>query len=292
LPAKIGNAERIPVSSEMLMRDYMELLRQQIEHPEKFKGWNTGISDLDKVLGGLHRGWYFIVAGQRKAGKTAFITTMTKWLGDQGVRFLRISLEESLMQIAERQVSHQTGISREMFRDALLTRAELPQLEKATKEVSKYDGYWDYGVPTVAEIKKEALLVGAEVVFVDYVQLMSAGGTPESRTVEVGSISRELKLMTLQDPPITVVAAAQVNEQGEYLWSRDLGRDADVAIKLTRVTDQHGIVEENKLEMEIADSRHSGHGKYSLYFNGARSLVGSAVTWDQKLKEQDKGTKR
>jgi len=266
-------------SSSELVSEFINLTEEKHRNPEKFRGWRTGLADLDVVTGGLQRGWYFVVAGKRKSGKTAFLTTLTRSLGEQNVRFLRVSLEESNIQIAERMFSNVGGIDRSLYRDIALTDEAWKLTYQAGDKIKLYPGVWDYAINTVDALTALAKKWQVEVVIVDYIQLMAQPGA-ESRVTEVGLISRGLKLLTLSDPPISVVAAAQLNDDGNYLWSRDIGRDADIGIKLSRLLDPYSHVIENRLKLEIADSRHSAMADFEIMFNGARSMVGSLVKID------------
>jgi len=280
----------MPIDSRQLMDEFIGNQEERAANPDKFRGWKSGIVDFDSHFGGLQRGWYYVVAGMRKSGKTAMLTTMRRELGSQRIPFLSVSLEESNMQIAERQVSLQSGVDRYRFRDIILTPEDWKRVYSAAEEIRQFEGWWSYGVETVAKIGKLVQELGVPVVFVDYVQLMRDPGA-KNKVEEVGNISRDLKLLTLLNPPVTVIAAAQLNEQQEYLWSRDLGRDADIGIKLTRIDDQYGHQIENKIHCEIADSRHSPYKEMDLMFNGARSLVGSfeIISLDrQEIKEKAK----
>lgn len=272
------------IDSKELMDEFIGMQQERHENPDKHRGWRTGIADFDSQFGGIQRGWYFVVAGKRKAGKTAMLTTMKRELGFQGVKFLSVSLEESNLQIAERQVSLQSGVDRNRFRDIALTPEDWKVVYQSANEIRQFNGWWSYGDDTVSTISNLVQELAVDVVLVDYVQLMRSPGA-SNKVQEVGNISRDLKLLTLREVPLTVIAAAQLNDEGEYLWSRDLGRDADIAVKLTRLDDQYGHLIENKIHCEIADSRHSGWAEFDLMFNGARSLVGSfeKVSLDDKI---------
>jgi replicative DNA helicase len=262
----------MPLTSPELMDKFLKEQEKRHNDPEAYRGWKTGVADLDKVTGGLSKGWYFVVAGKRKSGKTSFMTTLRTNLGDQGVKFLSISLEEGNLQIAERQVSNVEDVDRSLFRDVKLTQEDWGKVYSAAGEIREWQGHWDYGVARVDEIKRLAEDLEVDVVLIDYIQLMSFPGN-NNRTAEIAHISRSLKLMTLEG--FTVVAAAQLNDDGDYLWSRDIGRDADVAIKLSKAEDPYGKPVENRLVLDIADSRHSAQDEFEVMFNGARSLVGS-----------------
>lgn len=262
----------MPLTSAELMDDFLAEQEKRHSDPDAYRGWHTGVADLDKVIGGLSKGWYFVVAGKRKSGKTAFLTTLRTNLGRQDVKYLSISLEEGNLQIAERQVSNVQDVDRSLFRDVKLTQEDWGKVYEAAGEIREWQGLWDYGISRVDEIKKLAEELEVDVVLIDYIQLMSFPGNT-NRTAEIAHISRSLKLMTLEG--LTVVAAAQLNDDGDYLWSRDIGRDADVAIKLTKPLDPYGKPVDNRLNLDIADSRHSASDEFEVMFNGARSLVGS-----------------
>lgn len=262
----------MPINSAELMDDFLREQEKRHNDPEAYRGWKTGVADLDWITGGISKGWYFIVAGKRKSGKTAFLTTLRTSFGRQGVKYLSISLEEGNLQIAERQVSNVEDVDRSLFRDVKLTEDDWGKVYKAAGEIRHWQGHWDFGVSRVEEIKALVKETEAEVVLLDYIQLMSFPGNT-NRTAEISHISRSLKLMTLEG--LTVVAAAQLNDDGDYLWSRDIGRDADVAIKLSKSMDPYGKPVENRLVLDIADSRHSRSDEFEVMFNGARSLVGS-----------------
>jgi replicative DNA helicase len=272
------------LNSSELMDKFLKEQEKRHKDPEAYRGWKTGVDALDEITGGLSRAWYFVVAGKRKSGKTSFLTTLRSSLGKQGVRYLSISLEEANLQIAERQVSNLEDVDRSLFRDVKLTEKDWGNVYKAAGEIRTWDGYWDYGISRVEEIQRLVKEVKAEVVLIDYIQLMSFPGNT-NRTAEIAQISRSLKLMTLEG--LTVVAAAQLNDEGDYLWSRDIGRDADVAIKLTKALDPYGKPVENRLTLDIADSRHSASDEFEVMFNGARSLVGSFAipTLDEVIKQ-------
>jgi hypothetical protein len=118
---------------------------------------------------------------------------------------------------------------------------------------------------------------------------MEAETRYDSMAQAQGEISRGIKLLTL--PPknkngngevqeynkrLAVFTAVHLNEEGKSLWTRGVGRDADVYLKLVGVTDVTGNPVPNKLWVEVELSRHGGAGnKVKVYLNGARSLIGA-----------------
>jgi replicative DNA helicase len=110
---------------------------------------------------------------------------------------------------------------------------------------------------------------------VDMIHLMQDKGH-ESATTEVAAISRKLKRLTrLNGESMLVIVAAQLNDNDDYLQSRGIGRDADLAVKMYKTEDATGTPIENRVVIEIADSRHSGYAKFEAFFDGAQSLIGA-----------------
>ncbi|MBL9140220.1 MAG: hypothetical protein JNK53_00005, partial [Phycisphaerae bacterium] len=83
-----------------------------------------------------------------------------------------------------------------------------------------------------------------EVIVIDYLQLMSAGGRPESRQVEVSEISRGVKAMA-RELEVPVICLSQLNRAAEareghrprmsdLRESGSIEQDADVVLMLHR----------------------------------------------------------
>lgn len=277
-------------TAEELMDLFVSEYTKRRDDPGRYKGWRTGLADLDnpETLGGVFEGWYVVVSGKRKSGKTAFLTSLRRSLGFQGVSFLTVSLEEGDLQMAERQVSNLASIDRRYFRDVDLSEEQWRDVLDAAGQIAKFRGFWDSGLVTVASIAEVAKQLDVDVIMVDYIQLLTPSDGGGNRTQEVSQISRALKLLTLTDRHYAVVANAQLNDDGDYLWSRDIGRDTDVAIRLSRIIDPYGQAINDRLKMEIVDSRHSAPAEFQIMFNGARSLVGSLVDINKLLEEREK----
>jgi len=115
------------------------------------------------------------------------------------------------------------------------------------------------------------------LIVVDYLQLMSTPGRPESRQVEVADLSRGLKILARElDCP--VVALAQLNRQLEYRQDKrpmladlresgSIEQDADVVMFIYRdesyntETDQRGTA-----EIIVAKHRNGPTGNIRLAF--------------------------
>lgn len=259
-------------------KEYLERKELERQEPEKYRGIRTGIADLDEAVRGLHYGWLVYFAAQRKVGKTSTLVTLSKAFAEQGLKFLRISLEEDEEQIIERQLSNEAKVNRPLLRELEFSEGQWKEVLEAGVRISRWEMFVDSEADTVEKIRKLCELNDIHIVLVDMIHLMTDKGKFDGATQEVASISRKLKrLSTLKvnDEPILVIVAAQLNDNNEYLQSRGLGRDADLAVKMYRELDATGAPIQNRVTVEIADSRHSGYAKFECYFDGAQSLIGS-----------------
>jgi replicative DNA helicase len=83
-----------------------------------------------------------------------------------------------------------------------------------------------------------------DIVFVDYIQLMSANKATDSETVKIKSISRDLKLLAIgEQVPIVAISSAtpdDVNDMsapptlGQVSWAKQQAYDADWVLALGR----------------------------------------------------------
>ena len=71
-----GNAERKYASFDEALRNAINIIDESFKRDGKIAGLATGLNDLDKKLGGLHRSDLIIIAGRPSMGKTALGTNV------------------------------------------------------------------------------------------------------------------------------------------------------------------------------------------------------------------------
>ncbi len=269
------------IDSPTLAESYVTLLRHKHEYPHLYRGYPLFLKDLNRMLGGLGRDWYMVVASQTGMGKTSFLISLAYMLGLQpDLKYLFVALEENTMQVAERLFSHDTQISRTIFRDLKLKDEDWRLVESAKNVISCFGGIWAYGANDVSSIASLISEHKPQVLIIDYIQLMTRKEMKwRSTTEEMASISKWLKGLTLPKEGealsncIAVVAAAQLNDEGRVLWSRDIIRDSDVFLQIEKF-EVAGQEDTRLREIKIKKSRHSGIGSIDVRFNGDISLLG------------------
>ncbi|MBK1634479.1 replicative DNA helicase [Rhodovulum adriaticum] len=197
-------------------------------------GISTGLIDMDKKLGGLHRSDLLILAGRPSMGKTSLATNVAFNIakaykrgtlpdGREGaveggvVGFY--SLEMSAEQLAARVLSEASEVPSEQIRRGDMTEAEFRRFVEAAKALESCPLYID-DTPALpisqlaARARRLKRTHGLDVLFVDYLQLVRPASAKDSRVNEVSEITQGLKAIA-KELDIPVVALSQLSRQVE-----------------------------------------------------------------------------
>ncbi|NAZ35982.1 replicative DNA helicase [Rubellimicrobium sp. CFH 75288] len=197
-------------------------------------GLATGLIDLDKKLGGLHKSDLLILAGRPSMGKTSLATNIAFNIarayrkgrlpdGTEGavnggvVGFF--SLEMSAEQLAARVLSEASEVPSEQIRRGDMTEAEFRRFVEAAKDLEACPLFID-DTPALpisqlaARARRLKRTHGLDVLFVDYLQLLRPASAKDSRVNEVSEITQGLKAIA-KELDIPVVALSQLSRQVE-----------------------------------------------------------------------------
>jgi replicative DNA helicase len=229
-------------------------------------GITTGLVDLDRKLGGLHKSDLVIVAGRPSMGKTSLATNIAfnaaesyreepneegKMEVTDGAKVAFFSLEMSAEQLANRILAEQTEISSDRIRRGEVSREDFPRFLQVVQKLSRIPLFID-DTPglTVPALRTRARRLkrqhGLQLIVVDYLQLLQTGGTKrhENRVQEVSEITRGLKTLA-KELDVPVLALSQLSravEQREdkrpqladLRESGSIEQDADVVMFIFR----------------------------------------------------------
>ena len=197
-------------------------------------GVSTGLDDMDKKLGGLHKSDLLILAGRPSMGKTSLATNIAFNIaksyqkgvlpdGSEGavnggvVGFY--ALEMSAEQLAARILSEAAQIPSEQIRRGDMTEAEFRRFVEAAKALENCPLYIDdtAALPIsqlAARARRLKRTKGLDVLIVDYLQLVSPASSKDSRVNEVSEITQGLKAIA-KELDIPVIALSQLSRQVE-----------------------------------------------------------------------------
>ncbi|MBJ3776655.1 replicative DNA helicase [Acuticoccus mangrovi] len=197
-------------------------------------GIATGLSDLDRLMGGLQRSDLIILAGRPAMGKTSLVTNigfavarnfkpspegLAGKSADGGVVGF-FSLEMSYEQLATRILAEQSGISSSHIRRGSIDESQFHDLVEAAKAMQTLPFYIDQtGGITVGQLAARARRLkrqkGLDLLIVDYLQLLSGSGkTNASRVNEITEITTGLKALA-KELEVPIIALSQLSRQVE-----------------------------------------------------------------------------
>jgi len=223
------------VSFSSALRIAVDLAAEAFKRDRKLSGIATGMSDLDRIMGGLQSSDLVIIAGRPGMGKTALATNMafniarayrseklpdgtTKRMDGGVVGFF--SLEMSSEQLATRIIAEQSGVPSYKIRRGEIQDNDFDRIVDAAREMERIPFYIDQtGGISIAQLATRARRLkrqkGLDILVVDYLQLLSGSSKKgENRVQELTEITTGLKALA-KELAVPVIALSQLSRQVE-----------------------------------------------------------------------------
>lgn len=231
---------------------------------EKTKYILTGIPVIDRYLN-LSPGNLFIIGGRPSAGKTALSLQMACEQAQRGFRVCYFSLETDPDTLTARIIANRLAVpladvkAKTVPQSDLDDLAELRNLPLFIRSASGKGVGW---------IKAQAQRMKAQIVFIDYLQLL-ADGKAKDRYQAITGISIALHELA-QTTGILVVALAQLNRNAAHAApstadlkeSGQLEQDADAVLLLSNDDSQYFAI--------LAKNKEGRTGKIPIAFDKER----------------------
>jgi replicative DNA helicase len=228
-------------------------------------GVPTGLTDLDRLLGGLQKSDLLIIAGRPGMGKTGFLLSVAKNAAQKHKKHVAIfSLEMSNEQLVQRLIAQETGIDSQRLRTGQLNEDEWPLFTHAIEVLSDTQIFLD-DTPAITPLQLRTkcrrlhLEYELDLIIVDYLQLMSGDTRNDNRVQEVSYISRNMKVLA-RELNIPVLCAAQLSraveqradkmpQLSDLRESGSLEQDADIVMFIHRPD----AMDKDTIKQNIAD---------------------------------------
>ena len=247
-------------------------------HKGSVIGVPSGFSDLDSKTTGFQNGDLVIIAGRPGMGKTSFALNMMRNAAIDGKKTIGFfSLEMANNQLAMRLLCAEARVDSNLVRSGTLPKSQYRNLSLAVGPLSKANIHLD-DTPalSILELRAKARRlkndVNADMIIVDYLQLMQGPKGVESRQQEIATISRSMKALA-KELDIPIVALSQLSRAVEQRTGskrpqlsdlRESGaieQDADVVLFLFRPwVYSRDDEDEGKAEIIIAKQRNGPTG--------------------------------
>ena len=163
------------------------------------------------------------MAARPAMGKTAFTLSMARNIAvNSKIPVAFFSLEMSSIQLITRLIASETGISSDKLRTGKLNVEDFERLNTKTQELLEAPLYID-DTPSLsifdlrAKARRMVSKYGVKIIFIDYLQLMTANTTNKgagNREQEISTISRNLKALA-KELNLPVIALSQLSRNVE-----------------------------------------------------------------------------
>lgn len=309
-----GNIKRSSETAHSLVIQAKKRI-EEISNKEGLSGIPSGFDKLDKLTSGWQPSDLIIVAARPGMGKTALTLSMARNIAvGQNIPVAFFSCEMSSVQLITRLISSETGLSSETLRTGSLKTHEWEQLNVKVKSLEKAPLFID-DTPSLsifdlrAKARRLASQHGIKLIVIDYLQLMTAGGSQKggNREQEISTISRNLKALA-KELNVPVIALSQLSRAVETRGGskrpllsdlRESGaieQDADIVsfiyrpeyYKIEEWDDEERTPTEGQAELIIAKHRNGGLDSIRLKFIGNLGKFDNLETFDSPFEYQSK----
>ena len=216
-----GNIKKSTETAQSLVIQAKKKI-EEISNKDGLSGIPSGFSDLDKLTSGWQPSDLVIIAARPGMGKTALTLSMARNIAvAQNIPIAFFSLEMSSIQLITRLISSETGLSSEKLRTGNLEKFEWEQLNVKVSALENAPLFID-DTPSLsifdlrAKARRLSSQHGIKLIVIDYLQLMTAGGSNKNgnREQEISTISRNLKALA-KELDVPVIALSQLSRAVE-----------------------------------------------------------------------------
>jgi replicative DNA helicase len=213
-------------SIDEILHEEIDKLEQLSRHGVSITGTPSGFRDLDDITGGFQRSNLIVLAARPSMGKSALVTNIAENVALKHNRPVALfSLEMSITELAQRFVASQARMPGDKLRKGGVARNDWPKVIKACQALEQAPLWIDDSSDLdVLELRAKARRLHAKeinqgrgglgLIVVDYLQLMRADPSADSRVEQVGQMSRGLKILA-RELDVPVIAVSQLNRSPE-----------------------------------------------------------------------------
>lgn len=267
------------------MRDAMQYFMDSQGSAGEREYISYGIRELDEGTY-TERGDVVVIGGEPSSGKTALALAMAYHMAKtHNVGFF--SLETGKKKLTERLVSTVIGLDFNAVKRKQLRKADWDAVVQGSEELIAHKlTLIRGGGMTASQIQSVSRSYGFDVIFIDYVQLVTPEGDPRAgNTQAMAAVSRTLHAFAQTSGTLVVELAQLARPQKQGGWKEpnmhdlketgQLEQDADIVMLLykpkpgTKIFDVE--CDPNKTRFLKIDKQKEGRlGRWPLFFDGAR----------------------
>jgi len=225
----------------------INVIQTHYNNRDAYTGVPTGFTELDSMTSGLQNSELIIIGARPSMGKTAMALSMAQHIAiDKKIPTGFFSLEMSYQQIGQRLLSQEARISASKLRSGMLKLDDFNKLQEAAARCYEAPLYF-VDTPNMKLLDLRAMarrmktLYNVQIIFIDYITLITSENTSIPRHEQIAEISRSLKSLA-RELNIPIVALSQVRRDSEgreptladLRESGSIEQDADVVMFIHR----------------------------------------------------------
>lgn len=253
---------------------------------EKYKNsynydYFTGIFDLDEVTNGLHEDELTVIGARPGVGKSTFALHIAEKIASRNILVGYVSLEMSKTQIIQKLISKMSRIDSKKIRNGTISEEEFPKIVESSDKIAKLKLDITTETRSIQDIeiyaKRKKNKENLGLLIIDYLQLITNKEKSNTREQEVASITRALKLLSLE-LHIPIIALSQLRRDGgsskptlaDLRESGAIEQDADNVVFLYRDNDNEEQKTVEDITIDLQKQRVGG-------------LVTTKIRFDKKI---------
>lgn len=231
-----------------LLKDYVVELQERSQGEERYQGLKTGISGIDREIGGIGSTWLFVLAGRPSMGKSLVAQIIANHISRTAPTIF-FSMEMSENEILDRFFGLEANISAHEIRTGLMTEVGYHRIGEVMADAK--NGKYKQAIDTtpglsLAQVRARAKAwkkqnPDAGLIQIDYLGLM-ATDSAERNDLALAKVTKGLKQLAkeIQVPIMLLVQCARTADTARRLTmshladSASIERDADLVMFTNR----------------------------------------------------------
>lgn len=270
----------------------LQLRQEMHKRGEKvFSGYPTHFIDFDRFFDGFQKGHLTIIGARPGVGKTSFMLNLViNQIFQNKTKIGIFSLEMPALSIAEKMVFIRARIDYRNAKSGVIQPTQFNELYGAVKAFAGHcvliDDTAKINIYTLTNrIKHWIDSNQVQIVFIDYLQLISATDRNRSKYEQITEISQQLKIIA-KEADIPIVCLAQLNRNAVATKDtkprvsdlRDSGaieQDADEILLLDCPSLETPTEKPGLLMVNIGKNRFGQTGDFQLVFEKNTGFMGN-----------------
>ena len=263
-----------------------EIINQTVDAIERlyhssgtYTGIPSGFGDLDNLTSGFQNSEFVVIGARPSVGKTALALTMAAHIAVQQRKPVGFfTLEMSAVALMQRLLAAEARLDSNRIRSGLLRPSDFHKITDAAGRL--YDAplfIEDSPNLKLLDLRAQARRMksnhSVEIVFIDYLTLISSENQDLPRHEQIAEISRSLKALARElDVPVLALSQVRRETEGKLPTLADLResgsieQDADVVMFLHRERGTDENLNERETDLIVAKQRNGPVGKINLTF--------------------------